>query len=65
MGAINGFIITLDDRIVNISFPELTRVFETQPSIVLRVSAVYSLLPSALCSFSVESETSMAEKNIY
>ena len=46
--AINGFIIILDISIVNISFPELTRVFETQPSIVLWVSAVYSLLTVGL-----------------
>ena len=46
--AINGFIIILDISIVNISFPRLTSVFETEPSIVLWVSAVYSLLTVGL-----------------
>jgi multidrug resistance protein len=46
--AINGFIIILDISIVNISFPRLTQVFETEPSIVLWVSVVYSLLTVGL-----------------
>ncbi len=46
--AINGFIIILDISIVNISFPRLTRVFETEPSIVLWVSVIYSLLTVGL-----------------
>ena len=42
--ALNGFIIVLDISIVNISFPMLTRIFETEPSVVLWVSIVYSLI---------------------
>ena len=46
--AINGFLIILDVSIVNISFPTLTRVFHTEPSIVLWVSVVYALVTVGL-----------------
>jgi EmrB/QacA subfamily drug resistance transporter len=46
--AINGFLIILDISIVNISFPTLTRVFNTEPSIVLWVSVVYALVTVGL-----------------
>ena len=36
--AINGFMVILDMSIVNISFPRLTRVFETEPTVVLWVT---------------------------
>lgn len=46
--AINGFLIILDISIVNISFPRLTRVFDTEPSVVLWISVVYALLTVGL-----------------
>ena len=46
--AMNGFLIILDISIVNISFPTLTRVFNTEPSIVLWVSVVYALVTVGL-----------------
>jgi len=46
--ALNGFLIILDISIVNISFPTLTRVFDKEPSIILWVSVVYSLVTVGL-----------------
>jgi len=46
--AINGFLIILDISIVNISFPTLTTVFETEPSVVLWVSVAYALVTVGL-----------------
>jgi len=46
--ALNGFIIVLDMSIVNLSFPRLTRIFQTEPSIVLWVTVVYSLMTVGL-----------------
>ncbi|MBN2061643.1 MAG: MFS transporter [Deltaproteobacteria bacterium] len=46
--AMNGFIIILDISIVNISFPKLTQVFKSEPSVVLWVAVVYSLLTVGL-----------------
>lgn len=39
---------TLDVSIVNISFPRLTKVFETEPSVVLWVTVVYLLVSTGL-----------------
>ncbi len=41
--SIGTFMATLDASIVNISFPRLTEVFETDPSVVLWVSVAYFL----------------------
>ncbi len=46
--AINGFIIILDISIVNIAFPRLTQIFETDPSVVMWISVVYALLTVGL-----------------
>ena len=46
--AINGFLIILDISIVNISFPTLTRVFETEPSVILWISVAYALVTVGL-----------------
>ncbi|MFC1533678.1 MFS transporter [Thermodesulfobacteriota bacterium] len=42
--AVNGLLIILDVSIVNISFPTLTKTFKTEPSIVLWVAVIYSLM---------------------
>ncbi len=46
--AIGTFMGTLDASIVNISFPRLTQVFETEPSIVLWVTVAYLLVGVSL-----------------
>ena len=46
--AVNGFLNILDISIVNISFPTLTRVFETEPSVILWVSLAYALVTVGL-----------------
>jgi multidrug resistance protein len=46
--AINGFLIILDISIVNIAFPRLTQIFETDPSVILWISVVYALLTVGL-----------------
>jgi len=46
--SIGTFIGTLDASIVNISFPRLTEVFNTEPSVVLWVSVVYLLVSVSL-----------------
>lgn len=46
--SIGTFMGTLDASIVNISFPRLTQVFETEPSIVLWVSVAYLLVSVSL-----------------
>ncbi len=45
---VGSFITTLDSSIVSISFPTLTRVFETDPSVVLWVSVAYLLVSAGL-----------------
>jgi len=46
--SIGTFMGTLDASIVNISFPRLTQVFDTEPSIVLWVSVAYLLVGVSL-----------------
>jgi len=46
--AIGTFMGTLDASIVNISFPRLTQVFETEPSVVMWVSVAYLLVSVGL-----------------
>jgi len=46
--AIGSFMGTLDASIVNISFPRLTQVFETEPSVVMWVSVAYLLVSVGL-----------------
>lgn len=46
--SIGTFMGTLDASIVNISFPRLTEVFDTEPSVVLWVSVVYLLVSVGL-----------------
>lgn len=46
--SIGTFMGTLDASIVNISFPRLTRVFDTEPSVVLWVSVIYLLVSVGL-----------------
>ncbi len=46
--SIGTFMVTLDLSIVNISFPRLTQVFETEPSVVLWVSVAYLLASVSL-----------------
>jgi len=46
--SIGTFMGTLDASIVNISFPRLTQVFETEPSVVLWVSVAYLLVSVSL-----------------
>ena len=46
--AMNGFLIILDFSIVNISFPVLTSVFETDISLVLWVTVAFALIPAGL-----------------
>ena len=48
--SIGTFMATLDSSIVNISFPRLTEVFNTDPSIVLWITVAY-LLATSLASF--------------
>jgi len=46
--SIGTYMSTLDASIVNISFPRLTRVFDTTPSVVLWVSVAYLLVSVSL-----------------
>jgi EmrB/QacA subfamily drug resistance transporter len=46
--SIGTYMSTLDASIVNISFPRLTKVFNTEPSIVLWVSVAYLLVSVSL-----------------
>lgn len=46
--SIGTFMATLDASIVNISFPRLTNVFETEPSVVLWVTVGYLLVSVSL-----------------
>ena len=46
--AVNGLIIVLDMSIVNLSFPGLTRIFHTEPSVVMWITVVYSLMTVGL-----------------
>jgi len=46
--SIGSFMSTLDSSIVNISFPRLTEVFHTDPSVVLWVSVAYLLVSVGL-----------------
>jgi len=46
--AVNGFLNILDISIVNISFPTLTIVFETEPSVIVWVSLAYALVTVGL-----------------
>ncbi len=42
--ALGSFMATLDSSIVNISFPRLAKIFETEPSVVLWVTVAYLLV---------------------
>lgn len=44
----NGMMVLLDTSIVNIAFPSLTEVFNTDPTVVLWISVAYSLVSGAL-----------------
>lgn len=46
--SIGSFMATLDNSIINISFPRLVSVFETEPSVVLWVTVAYLLASTGL-----------------
>jgi EmrB/QacA subfamily drug resistance transporter len=63
--SIGMFMATLDASIVNITYPRLTMVFETEPSVVLWVSVVYLLVSVALMLAMGKMGDSFGRKRIY
>ena len=63
--AINGFIIVLDISVVNLSFPILTKVFNTEPAIILWVAVTYSLMAIGLMPILGNIADIYGKKNIF
>jgi len=63
--SIGMFMATLDASIVNITYPRLTKIFETEPSVVLWVSVVYLLVSVGLMLAMGKMGDSFGRKRIY